>query len=412
MNENTALIGSATPQYSGAAFYPQGQAADSFPPDDKSSQLNTPYSQGGGSFPADAEGQDAEPTAPPTESMDQLPGYRNIGFDEANLAPPSYLEAVKGPPPTRQNIQSASTISNDDAREAILQHVSEHCCYGKTPAKEMNFTSMTSSSAFHYTLETYGEARATKWASEPYTGVGLIVTGSPPGPWDIQAQPPQMFKTSSLDVEVPNTASVKPCYKCHASGFRRCYTCMGSGRNRCTSCHGTGRVHDHRDGHHHHRSCTFCHGGWKRCYVCSGSGRLTCQKCQGRANLRWFILLTIKWTNHLDDHIVERSALPDILIRDVRGQTAFEEISPRVWPVNHFPEQEINSASNTLVSQHGSQFTSERILMQRQRVRVVPVTEVFYHYKDKNSTFFVYGDEHKVHAPDYPAKWCCGCSVL
>lgn len=35
-------------------------------------------------------------------------------------------------------------------------------------------------------------------------------------------------------------------------------------------------------------------------------------------------------TNHLDDHIVERTALPDELIRTVSGLTAFEETSPRV----------------------------------------------------------------------------------
>ena len=35
-------------------------------------------------------------------------------------------------------------------------------------------------------------------------------------------------------------------------------------------------------------------------------------------------------TNHLDDHIVERTALPDELIRQVSGQTAFEEELPMV----------------------------------------------------------------------------------
>ncbi|CAG5136592.1 unnamed protein product, partial [Candidula unifasciata] len=65
------------------------------------------------------------------------------------------------------------------------------------------------------------------------------------------------------------------------------------------------------------------------CTFCGGSGQVMCSKCQGRGNLRWFIMLTVQWTNHLDDHIVERTALPDELIRTVRGQTAFEETSPR-----------------------------------------------------------------------------------
>uniref|UniRef100_A0A2C9JZJ8 Uncharacterized protein n=1 Tax=Biomphalaria glabrata TaxID=6526 RepID=A0A2C9JZJ8_BIOGL len=149
-----------------------------------------------------------------------------------------------------------------------------------------------------------------------------------------------------------------------------------------------------------------------RCFVCNGSGRIECYKCKGRASLRWYIELKITWKNHLEDHIVERTALPDELIRTVSGEVAFEETYPRVWPINHFPESEINAASNTLVSKHKSAFPTERILMQRHRVRIVPVTQVAYSYKDMNSCFFVYGFEHRVHAPDYPAKCCCGCTVI
>lgn len=68
--------------------------------------------------------------------------------------------------------------------------------------------------------------------------------------------------------------------------------------------------------------------------------------------------------NHFEDHIVERTALPNELIRDVQGQLAFEEENPRVWPINHFPDQQINSASNSLVQKHNTAFPTERILRQ------------------------------------------------
>ena len=68
--------------------------------------------------------------------------------------------------------------------------------------------------------------------------------------------------------------------------------------------------------------------------------------------------------NHFEDHIVERTALPSELIRDVQGQLAFEEEHPRVWPINHFPDQQINSASNSLVQKHNTAFPTERILKQ------------------------------------------------
>jgi hypothetical protein len=383
---------------------PHGAAAGPYPPQTNNGNLGSPPAGAAGEHGADA-------SAPPTESMDQLPGYSNIGFEAAALPPPTYNEAAASAPPTRENVQSIATISEQDARDAILQHVSENCCYGKDPALKMQFSEMVSSSAFHYTLETFGERRSTKWSSMPYSGEPIMVTGSPPGPWDIQVQAPQMFVTSTMDAEVPNTASVKPCYSCQAVGYKTCFSCMGSGRSRCINCSGSGTESYVEYGEQRYRTCTWCTGGYKICISCGGSGRVQCNKCQGRGSLRWFILLTIQWTNHLDDHIVERTATLGALIRNVSGQLAFEETYPKVFPVNHFPE-EINVASNNLVSQHSSKFGFERILMQRQRVRIVPVTEVSYTYKDKNSSFHVYGNENKVFAPDYPAKCCCGCTVL
>ncbi|XP_059150493.1 protein SSUH2 homolog isoform X2 [Physella acuta] len=354
--------------------------------------------------------EDQMASAPPAELMESLPGYSNVGYQGAMLPPPTYQEAVQEPQ-DRQLIRSNHAVTEEQAREALLQFVAEHCCYGKKPAQMMRINELQSSSALHYTLETFGEGRSTKWTCKPYMGEGLVVTGPPPGPWDIQAQPPQMFQTSKVKVEVPNTASIKPCHRCGARGYKYCYSCMGVGRKMCVFCGGSGRRSYYENGEHRHGHCHSCVGGWSTCFVCSGSGQLVCRTCQGRANLRWFIQLTIKWTNHLDDHIIERTSLPDELIRTVSGQVAFEETSPRVWPVNHFPEQEINAASNTLVSRHGSSFGGERILMQRHRVRVIPVTQVSYSYKDKADSYFVYGFEHKVYAPDYPAKCCC-CSVL
>lgn len=44
---------------------------------------------------------------------------------------------------------SIPRISEDEARQALLEMVSSHCCYGKTAARELIFTNITSSSAFH-----------------------------------------------------------------------------------------------------------------------------------------------------------------------------------------------------------------------------------------------------------------------
>lgn len=356
------------------------------------------------------------PSAPTLDNMGVVPGYENIGFTAASLPPPSYDEATRGEPPERREFRNAPSITAEEAREAMLQHVAEHCCYGKGAAQDMTFRELKSSSAFHYTLETFAEARSTRWAYEPYKGQPIDgpECGPAPGPWDIQASAPSLFKSSKMDVEVPHTASVKPCHQCYGRGYERCFRCHGRGRLHCHMCHGSGRERVLENGEHHHRHCHTCEGsGRRRCYTCNGFGQVTCSVCKSHGNLKCFIKLTIQWKNHEKDYIVERTALPDELIRSVSGQLAFEEQYPRVWPITHFPDQEVNTASKSIVTEHSRAFPTERILMQRQRVRIVPVTQVLYSWKEQqDASFFVYGFERKVHAPDYPQKCCCGCTIL
>ena len=52
------------------------------------------------------------------------------------------------------------------------------------------------------------------------------------------------------------------------------------------------------------------------------------------------------------------------------------------------------------------------LFFQRHTLRAVPVSEVKYEWKDDTSRYWVYGLDHKVHAPDYPQQCCCGCSIL
>jgi hypothetical protein len=52
------------------------------------------------------------------------------------------------------------------------------------------------------------------------------------------------------------------------------------------------------------------------------------------------------------------------------------------------------------------------IVIQRQTLRGVPVTEVKYKWDDINTRYWVYGYEKKVYAPDYPHQCCWGCEIL
>ncbi|CAH3190147.1 unnamed protein product [Porites evermanni] len=68
--------------------------------------------------------------------------------------------------------------------------------------------------------------------------------------------------------------------------------------------------------------------------------------------------------------------------------------------------------SKRLVEEHSNKWPAKRILMQRHVLRAVPVSEVHYQWNDFASRFWVFGHDHKVYAPDYPQKCCCGCSIL
>ncbi|XP_023231528.1 protein SSUH2 homolog [Centruroides sculpturatus] len=173
----------------------------------------------------------------------------------------------------------------------------------------------------------------------------------------------------------------------------------------CQWCNGRGKTQlDH--------TCNTCQGnGRKRCEICSGNGVIKCNTCKGRGKLKHFIKLTVTWRNHTDDFVVENTNLPDDLICDVTGEIVFSDQNFRVSPVTCF-QPNINKASKQLIQKHSQVFPTELILQQRQKVRIIPVTEATYSWKNKIGGFFVYGFEKKVHFPHYPQACCCGCTIL
>ncbi|XP_077870108.1 protein SSUH2 homolog [Saccoglossus kowalevskii] len=358
--------------------------------------------------------QPPSPSVPPLEELNQFSGYGNM--DGTPLQPPpSYNEALHLPPPQSQDITTTvPVVSEEQARTALLNHVSQNCCFGSKAANKMKFTNILPSSAFHYSLESYTEKRSPKWAYEPYHGqvIDGPFNGAAPFPWDIEARPPALFQSHTVNREVPHTASIKPCHDCIGLGRKRCCNCRGKGMTRCKKCKGRGYTFDYRI-NNERRHCDSCNSrGRVRCSVCNAHGQTECLTCNARGQLKCFIRLTIEWVVHHDDHVVERTSLPDELIRTVSGETVFKQELPRVWPINHFPDVNIIEASNNLVQRHLTGFQAERVIMQRQKVRAVPVANIHCQWKNNSFSYFVYGFEHKVHAPDYPQQCCCGCAVL
>ncbi|XP_070559582.1 protein SSUH2 homolog isoform X2 [Ptychodera flava] len=343
------------------------------------------------------------------------PGYETLGFTDSSVPPPY------SPPLQTDNSQHQFAdiiyLSEDDARDSLLGYVTEHCCYGKRAAREMNINNILPSNALHYTLVSFTEDRSTKHASKPYWAgrVDGPENGTPPGPWDISCQPRAVFNEEVRLIEVPHTDSVKRCHRCGGAGKIRCMSCRSSGKVKCYSCSGRGR-HTYRSNNATHtRTCSVCHGtGRIKCIPCSGSGWVRCDTCSGARRLKWFVQLTVKFKNITDDHVIEHTDFPNDKVKNVEGTTIFDETQDNVHPITSHPDEELNNMSRHIVTNHQTttQDSMQKILKQRHTVRAVPISEVHWTWQTSGSRFWVYGQERKVHVPKYAKKYCCGCFEL
>ncbi|CAG2238588.1 unnamed protein product [Mytilus edulis] len=153
--------------------------------------------------------------------------------------------------------------------------------------------------------------------------------------------------------------------------------------------------------------CSRCSGrGEISCSSCGSSGRRTCTSCNGHLQLLWFQKLIISWRNNRAEHVVEKTSLPPEMVAHASGSIGFEDLQQQVIPLQRFPEPEINSASQRLLGGH--KFPDRRILMQRHKIRIIAVTKCICKYKNKDMTYYVFGLDNDVHAPDYPQQSCFG----
>ncbi|XP_023931689.1 protein SSUH2 homolog [Lingula anatina] len=394
-------------------FPPQGQV-----PGAPGQPAPTQWQAGqGGPFTPDDSDDDERPGPAPPVPTNQFEFYSNVGNETNPLAlpPPAPLPYPPQGEPPAMNFSQAAMISEEQARDAMLNFVAEHCCYGSAPAKEMVITKISPSAALHYTLNTFTEGRETFHAFEPFRGQHIDGPhyGQPPMPWQVPCEPDGMFNTHTKHLKVPHTSDIIPCFRCKHRGWVTCSRCHGSGRVRCTACGGDGRRTVHREGHSFQEPCHSCGGDGRRCcFHCGGDGRVTCKRCDGYRDLERYIKLAVKFTNHVEDYILEETDMPDTLVRDAVGIGIFEQTMLQVWPITGYPVPQINIASGQLVQKHSQAFPSERQLQQKHNLRAVPVSEVNYTWKEVNTRFWVYGNDRQVYAPDYPQQCCWGCEIL
>ncbi|XP_041808881.1 protein SSUH2 homolog [Chelmon rostratus] len=344
-------------------------------------------------------------TAPPANMFGNVPGYEGtMAGGGGYLPPPMPVEPVAPPQPgPAPDDWSIPSLSEDVAREAFKSFASSHCCYSNSPANDGVITSMESYNTYRYRLETFTESRSTEWAHKPHEGEPAdFYTQTAPRPWEIQATPPSLFSDHTEEIRVPYTSSIKDCHTCHGTGTKPCDECHGDGYKPCWVCNGSGT--------NNNDSCSRCNAtGKDRCTECNSQGTKDCDTCQGKRQLLTYINLKVEWVNHVEDHVVEHTSSLNIDdLRSVSGKELFKNSQYLVYPLLGFPNPAISEASERLVREHQSKYAqNSRILQQRQRVELIPISQVNYKWKGDSHVYFVYGNEHQVSADNYPATCCC-----
>ncbi|XP_066451070.1 uncharacterized protein [Eleutherodactylus coqui] len=336
--------------------------------------------------------------------MYDCPRYEDLTLDGKFDPPPPYVPPYYPSAPVEKSFTiPTSLVSEDAARQALLEYAEKKCCYSSGPAQEMLLQDFHPFNTFRYRLDTFTETRICKWVTDPYYGgeVDGADNGPPPDPWDIQKEPQHLFQKSKHRMPLPHTSSVETCSHCCGSGSNTCGSCGGSGRSTCMSCGGSGWNTD--------QSCSSCGGsGCDRCSWCSGSGSQCCTTCWGQGRVIKYIRLTIKWENHnfefLADH---QSDFTTKRFKKATGEILLSDEQQTVSPVTNFPEPSINEASEKVISQHRTTFTYCRILRQRHTIEWLPLTKVDYIWKGAEYHYYVYGKENRAYAKDYPRKCCC-----
>ncbi|XP_059379295.1 protein SSUH2 homolog [Carassius carassius] len=171
----------------------------------------------------------------------------------------------------------------------------------------------------------------------------------------------------------------------------------------CGVCNGSGYRHSND-------RCTHCNGrGRENCTSCSSRGSCQCVTCLGKGKLLVFINLNVKWSIEKDEYVAQDSSgLRVDKLEEVSGKELFKDAQFMVYPVRGFPDVSVAQASEHLVREHQGKYAPKsRILQQRQTIELIPITKVNYRWKGKPNFLYVYGNEFKVNADDYPATCCC-----
>ena len=115
----------------------------------------------------------------------------------------------------------------------------------------------------------------------------------------------------------------------------------------------------------------------------------------------------------LFNHVASDSKINKKNLRKAQGYYIFENKDTKVLPLEYLGSSictEISNFSATTLAEHEKSLLINQIpIRQRQTIKVVPIAECHYRYKNKPvRTFYIFGKDRKeIFAPSFPSNVAC-----
>lgn len=136
-------------------------------------------------------------------------------------------------------------------------------------------------------------------------------------------------------------------------------------------------------------------------------------RCGGNGSLLFWLECYIDWVPTLNNYVSSDSKISKEKLRGSPGFYIFANKDTKVFPVEYLGSslcQEITNFSANAIATHEKTLLINQIaIRQRQTIKVVPIAECHYRYKNKPvKTFYIFGKDRKgIYAPSFPSNVAC-----
>lgn len=302
-------------------------------------------------------------------------------------------------------------LGKDQCKEALKTWVKSLFWKSSKIAEEGHIGEVFTYNAFDYVLDTFNVTRSIECVYSSVTHSQIRESLNCPGLPDIwsgafssQPDADKMFVDHKKFMPIPGTDIIQDCFTCNGNGKLRCDICFGSGGMKCSKCNGTGQctITD-PNGSSQLQKCDKCDGcALIGCYECTETGAKVCLVCNGVKSVKWYLQIVVDYINHKEEYIKDKSALPDELLKYVKGETISNDEGLSILPILDSDSDDIVENTKRLIDKANQNYPQEYRIKQRHHLKLVTVAECPISFNGKEYKFWIYGEERKIHFPDFP----------